>query len=161
MFTDADTMSACQFIVPVKNRPLPRGQGRSRTTCGRASLLWRSRAAPRPLSGWDAVKVKHGYTNRTELEGNTVRKTYDGPDSQERQVREHRALAALQDQFPVPRIAGTGPGWLSTQHVPSLHGQDLIREGHAKRSSPSVDALFTGCTRWTRDFSTRPRRAPW
>lgn len=80
---------------------------------------------------WDAVEVKHGYTNRTDLEGTTVRKVYDGPDSQERQSRELRALEVLRDRFPVPRIAGTGQGWLATDHVPGPHGQDLIEGGHA------------------------------
>jgi aminoglycoside phosphotransferase (APT) family kinase protein len=76
--------------------------------------------------------VKHGYTNRTDHHGTTVRKTYAGPDAELRQAAEQHALVALRGRIPVPPVAATGPGWLETEFVDAVHGQDLIDGGRAR-----------------------------
>ena len=95
--------------------------------------------------------MKHGYTNRTDRQGATVRKVYDGPDAAQRQARERLALEALRGRFPVPRITGTGPGWLATEFVAGAHGQDLIDAGQAA-------SVLAGCGRVLRQLhSLDPR----
>lgn len=57
---------------------------------------------------------------------------YAGPDAELRQAAEHRALTLLQSRFPVPHIASTGRGWVATEYVDGVHGQDLVTTGHAR-----------------------------
>ncbi|MFC6705201.1 phosphotransferase family protein [Flexivirga alba] len=76
--------------------------------------------------------MRHGYTNRTDRQGNFVRKAYAGPDAELRQTTEHHALDALRGQFPVPLVTATCAGWLETRFVDGVHGQDLIDAGHAR-----------------------------
>jgi hypothetical protein len=85
--------------------------------------------------------VRHGYTNRTDRQGNFVRKAYAGPDAELRQTTEHHALDALRGQFPVPLVTATGAGWLETRLVDGIHGQDLIDAGHV---AAVLDWEFSG-----------------
>lgn len=86
--------------------------------------------------------LPHGYTNRTLGDGGRVVKTYQGPDAAARLLREHRALLALAGTLPVPTVLDAGPGSLTLSHLPGVHGQDLIDEGHATEVLQSCARLL-------------------
>lgn len=77
--------------------------------------------------------MKHGYTNRTERCGGSVRKTYLGPDARGRQDAELRALTSVQGHVPVPAVVRSGDGWLETTYISGRHGQDLVDDGAARQ----------------------------
>jgi aminoglycoside phosphotransferase (APT) family kinase protein len=82
--------------------------------------------------------MRHGYTNRTDRRGGTVRKTYDGPDAEGRCAAETRAITALRDVLPVPAVISTSSRVLTTAYVAGDHGQELIDAGRA-------DAVLAAC----------------
>ncbi len=75
--------------------------------------------------------MPHGYTNATVTDGRVVVKTYQGPDRDERQVREELALLRLAGQLPVPTLLHSSAGISTTEFVPGTPGQEAIAEGHA------------------------------
>jgi aminoglycoside phosphotransferase (APT) family kinase protein len=74
--------------------------------------------------------MRHGYTNDTTGDGRVVRKSYAGPDAEQRREREATALRSLYGVLPVPRVVEAGDV-LVTEYVDGQHGQDLIDRGLA------------------------------
>ena len=75
--------------------------------------------------------VRHGYTNDTSTDGETVFKRYRGPDAGARRDRERRVLADLHGIVPVPPVVAADDGTLALGFVPGVHGQELIDTGFA------------------------------
>ncbi|HET6483419.1 MAG TPA: aminoglycoside phosphotransferase family protein [Actinoplanes sp.] len=77
--------------------------------------------------------LRHGYTNDIRSDGTVVVKRYQGgPDDVLRRATELAVLQRLPVGLPVPRVLGTPDGELRLQHLPGLHGQDLIDGGLAR-----------------------------
>lgn len=77
--------------------------------------------------------MQHGYTNDTERIGETVRKSYQGPEAAERAHAERTALSALEGLIPVPHLVAVEKSAVVTAFVEGEHGQDLIDAGHARQ----------------------------
>jgi aminoglycoside phosphotransferase (APT) family kinase protein len=75
--------------------------------------------------------LRHGYTNDTRGDGTVVVKRYSGPDWQARLATEQATLSALDGRLLAPRLTLAGPDFLEMEHLPGVHGQDLIDAGHA------------------------------
>lgn len=87
--------------------------------------------------------MRHGYTNRTDLTDQGVRKTYAGPDAQRRAHAEYVALSGLVGKVPVPPvIERCADGALVMEFVEGGHGQDLIEAGHAAKVLSACGALL-------------------
>lgn len=76
-------------------------------------------------------RLRHGYTNRTVGNGTTVRKTYTGPDAEQRLGRELAALTRLRDDIPLPPVLGVAGLTLELRYVSGDHALDLLEAGHA------------------------------
>ena len=77
--------------------------------------------------------LRHGYTNDTQGDGVMVVKRYQGGyDEALRRATEMAVLERLPVSLPVPRVIAAPEGALHLQHLPGLHGQDLIDEGLAR-----------------------------
>jgi aminoglycoside phosphotransferase (APT) family kinase protein len=72
-----------------------------------------------------------GYSHETRTDGTVVRKRFTGPQAAQRFTTEVSALQALAGLLPVPPIVSAADGLLQTVHVPGVHGQELIENGHA------------------------------
>ncbi|MEU4620523.1 phosphotransferase [Actinoplanes sp. NPDC023801] len=72
-----------------------------------------------------------GYSHETRTDGAVVRKRFTGPQAAQRFTTEVSALEALAGLLPVPQIVSAGDGVLQTVHVPGVHGQELMENGHA------------------------------
>jgi aminoglycoside phosphotransferase len=79
------------------------------------------------------MRLAHGYTNTSLLDGTIVTKRYQGTDAGERLIREAAALRALASYLPVPEIleVDVTRQQLHTTYIPSRHGQDVVDAGHA------------------------------
>jgi tRNA A-37 threonylcarbamoyl transferase component Bud32 len=96
------------------------------------------------LIGRHDMRLRHGYNNETELAGGVVRKRYRGEwPPRPRFDAETRALDALQNHLPVPRVVSRDPGNLEVtlQFVAGLNGQDLISRGEADAVLASLGTL--------------------
>lgn len=76
-------------------------------------------------------RLRHGYTNRTVGDGEVVRKTYTGPEAEQRLGRELAALTRLRGRVPLPPVIGVRGLTLELGFVAGEHGQDLVDAGHA------------------------------
>lgn len=77
--------------------------------------------------------LRHGYTNDTRGDGTVVVKRYQGGrDDALRRGTELAVLERLPVGLPVPRVLGAPDGELRLQHLPGMHGQDLIDQGLAR-----------------------------
>jgi len=76
-------------------------------------------------------RLRHGYTNRTVGDGLVVRKTYAGPEAEQRLGRELAALTRLRDRVPLPPVRAVRGRTLELGFVAGEHGEDLIDAGHA------------------------------
>jgi hypothetical protein len=81
------------------------------------------------------MRLNHGYTNKSILNGTSVTKHYQGSDAGERLTREVAAVHALSGYLPVPEIlhVDTAHHQLQTRYIPSQHGQELVDAGHASQ----------------------------
>jgi Ser/Thr protein kinase RdoA (MazF antagonist) len=97
------------------------------------------------------MRLEHGYTNESVLDGSVVTKHYQGSDALERLTREAAALRALSGYLPVPELLQIDRAHhrLQTRYLPSRHGQALIDAGHA------ADVLFV-CGTLLRHLQTLP-----
>jgi aminoglycoside phosphotransferase (APT) family kinase protein len=87
--------------------------------------------------------VRHGYTNRTDRIAGGVRKTYEGPDAQQRSRAEYVALTGLAGRMPVPAvIERQDDAALVIEFVEGAHGQELIDAGHSSEVLTSCGALL-------------------
>ncbi|MQM27543.1 aminoglycoside phosphotransferase family protein [Glycomyces albidus] len=75
--------------------------------------------------------MRHGYTNQTDGDGETVVKRYLGPDAEVRRERERRWLTELQGVVPVPPVLSTEGDGLTLGFVQGVQGQELIEAGFA------------------------------
>jgi hypothetical protein len=75
--------------------------------------------------------LPHGYTNATVTDRRVVVKTYQGPESQQRQSREELALLRLAGRLPVPTLLTSTAGVSTTAYVSGVPGQQAIEDGHA------------------------------
>ncbi|HEX3390456.1 MAG TPA: aminoglycoside phosphotransferase family protein [Streptosporangiaceae bacterium] len=75
--------------------------------------------------------LRHGYTNRTLGDGETVVKCYQGPGTLVRSRRERAVLRALRGRVPVPQVLDSGDGWVTMRFVGGIQGQDLLDLGRA------------------------------
>jgi aminoglycoside phosphotransferase len=75
--------------------------------------------------------MRHGYTNLTVGDGETVVKRYQGPDAAVRRERERGMLTGLQGSVPVPPVLRDDGEALTLGFVPGVQGQELIEAGHA------------------------------
>ena len=75
--------------------------------------------------------LRHGYTNDVSGDGTVVVKVYTGPGADTRRATERDMLRALAGRLPVPAVLSDPPGALWLSHLPGVHGQDLIVDGHA------------------------------
>ena len=82
------------------------------------------------------MRLEHGYTNESVLEGTIVTKHYHGSDALERLTREAAALDALSSFVPVPAVLHVDRTHyrLQTRYMPSRHGQTLIDAGQASQA---------------------------
>ncbi|MEQ4205922.1 phosphotransferase [Actinopolymorpha sp. B17G11] len=78
------------------------------------------------------VRLPHGYTNFTRVEGMVVVKTYAGPDADLRRDRERTALTRLAGLLPVPPLIDGDATSVRVGHLPGVHGQELL--------APDVDS---------------------
>ncbi len=75
--------------------------------------------------------LRHGYTNDSRTDGETVVKRYVGPLGPARRRTEREVLTRLPAGLPVPRPLGAPPGALVMPHLPGVPGQELVDAGHA------------------------------
>lgn len=88
--------------------------------------------------------MRHGYTNDTLRDGDTVVKRYRGPGAGLRADAEFRALSALGEVVPLPPVRSRDPdGTLRIGFVAGRHGQELMDEGRARE-------VLTACGRTLR-----------
>ena len=82
------------------------------------------------------MRLEHGYTNESVLEGTVVTKHYQGSDALERLTREAAALHALASYVPVPEVLDVDPAHhrLHTRYMPARHGQAVIDTGQASEA---------------------------
>ncbi len=68
------------------------------------------------------MRLAHGYTNTSLLDGTIVTKRYQGTDAGERLIREAAALRALAGSLPVPDILAVDVTrqQLHTTYIPVL-----------------------------------------
>ncbi len=75
------------------------------------------------------VNLKHGYTNRTIREKNSVLKIYHGPGAPHRWNTEAAVLSFLDGKFSVPKLLNPNyRGGIQTAWVNGFHAQDLLEE---------------------------------
>ncbi|MEV6636573.1 phosphotransferase [Actinoplanes sp. NPDC051470] len=76
--------------------------------------------------------MPRGYSHDVRGDGTTVVKRYGGPLASRRAATERDTLLRLADSgLPVPRVLDSSPLVLITAHLPGVHGQELIENGHA------------------------------
>ena len=75
-----------------------------------------------------AEALRHGYTNATTTDGQTVVKRYLGPDADVRQYNEVTALTTLAGALPVPPIDADTDGEITLGLVVGRPGQELLEE---------------------------------
>jgi aminoglycoside phosphotransferase len=80
-----------------------------------------------------SMRLEHGYTNVSMLEGSVVTKQFQGSDALERLTREAAALGVLSSYVAVPEVLHVDPAHhrLQTRYIPSRHGQAVIDTGEA------------------------------
>ena len=82
----------------------------------------------------ETARLPHGYTNATRRFDGTVRKSYLGPDPQERLRTEQAALTGLFGRFPVPRVLSSESRELRTTEVVGWHGQEVLDDPDDRRA---------------------------
>jgi hypothetical protein len=75
-----------------------------------------------------ANALRHGYTNATATDGETVVKGYLGPDADLRQHNEVTALTTLAGVLPVPPIVADADGEITLGLAAGRPGQELLEE---------------------------------
>ncbi|MEV7628857.1 phosphotransferase [Actinoplanes sp. NPDC089786] len=110
--------------------------------------------------------MPRGYSHDVRGDGTTVVKRYGGPLASRRAATERDTLLRLADSgLPVPRVLDSSPLVLITAHLPGVHGQEMIENGHAAdvlRSCGETSDAFhrpwcTATTVPTTPFTTLPR----
>lgn len=111
----------------------------------------------------EEVKVEpmaHGYTNATVTDHQVVVKTYPGPDSQQRQVREELALRKLAGRLPVPTLLDSTTGTLTTRFLSGVPGTTQSRQAMQPKCCVLAADFWHSFNRLTRETSSRSAPAP-
>jgi aminoglycoside phosphotransferase (APT) family kinase protein len=86
--------------------------------------------------------LRHGYTNRTLGDGETVVKRYQGPGARERSRRERAVLRSLRGRMAVPQVLESADDWVTMEFVGGVHGQDLLDAGRAREVLRACGAML-------------------
>lgn len=76
--------------------------------------------------------LRHGYTNRTVGDGETVVKCYQGPGARARSRRERAVLRSLRGRVAVPQVLDGADGCVTMEFMGGVHGQDLLDAGRGR-----------------------------